>query len=414
MVLIKRDLFEKVKAHLNRREITFIIGPRQCGKTTLMWLLIEELKRQNKPWIFFSLDFEKDKIFFGSQERFIKKLSLEFGNIPAFVFIDEIQRKENAGLFLKGIYDRNLPYKFIVSGSGSVELKAKAYESLAGRKRIFFLSTVSLKEFINFKTGYKYENHLKGYFEIDPNSYELVLEYLNFGGYPRVVLEDTFSEKLALIHEIYTSYVEKDLSYWLKIEKPEVFTSLLKIISHQAGRLTSFIELSNTLGISVPTLKTYLYYAEKTYILKKIIPFFRNIKKELTKMQVYYFYDLGLRNFSAGVFGKIEDFSEAGFPFQNLIMLLLEERFGETGSTIHYWRSKDGAEVDFVIDFKKEILPVEVKASFLKKPSISRSLRSFIKKYAPKETWVVNLSLREEIKINKTLIKIFPIWELLV
>ncbi len=414
MLLIKRDLFEKVKAHLNKREITFIIGPRQCGKTTLMWLLIEELKRQNKPWIFFSLDFEKDKIFFGSQERFIKKLSLEFGNIPAFVFIDEIQRKENAGLFLKGIYDRNLPYKFIVSGSGSVELKAKAYESLAGRKRIFFLSTVSLKEFINFKTGYKYENHLKGYFEIDPNSYELVLEYLNFGGYPRVVLEDTFSEKLALIHEIYTSYVEKDLSYWLKIEKPEVFTSLLKIISHQAGRLTSFIELSNTLGISVPTLKTYLYYAEKTYILKKIIPFFRNIKKELTKMPVYYFYDLGLRNFSAGVFGKIEDFSEAGFPFQNLIMLLLEERFGETGSTIHYWRSKDGAEVDFVIDFKKEILPVEVKASFLKKPSISRSLRSFIKKYAPKETWVVNLSLREETKIDKTLIKIFPVWELLI
>jgi len=414
MVLIKRDLFEKIKAHLNKKEITFIVGPRQCGKTTLMWLLIEEIKKQNKPWIFLSLDFEKDKVFFESQEKFIKKLNLEFGNTPAFIFIDEIQRKENAGLFLKGIYDRNLPYKFIVSGSGSVELKAKVHESLAGRKRIFFLSTVSLKEFINFKTGYKYGNHLKEFFEIHSDSYELILEYLNFGGYPRVVLEDTFSEKLAVIHEIYTSYVEKDLSYWLKIEKPEVFTSLLKILSHQSGKLTSFTELSNTLGISVPTLKTYLYYAEKTYILKKVSPFFRNIKKELTKTPVYYFCDLGLRNFSAGVFGKIEDFSEAGFPFQNLVMLLLEERFGETGGVLHYWRSKDGAEVDFVIDFKKEIVPVEVKASFLKKSAISRSLRSFIKKYAPKEAWIVNLSLKKEVKIDKTLIKIFPIWKLLV
>ncbi len=123
---------------------------------------------------------------------------------------------------------------------------------------------------------------------------------------------------------------------------------------------------------------------------------------------------MGLRNFSAGVFGKIEDFSEAGFPFQNLVMLLLEERFGETGGVLHYWRSKDGAEVDFVIDFKKEIVPVEVKTSFLKKSAISRSLRSFIKKYAPKEAWIVNLSLKKEVKIDKTLIKIFPIWELLV
>ncbi len=412
MHLIKRDLFQKLKEHLNKKEISFIVGPRQCGKTTLMWLLIEEIKKQGKPWIFFSLDFEKDKIFFESQEKFIKKLNLEFGDTSGFVFIDEIQRKENAGLFLKGIYDRNLPYKFIVSGSGSVELKAKVHESLAGRKRLFPFSTVTLKEFINFRTKYKYETRLKEYLEVDSGAYELLLEYINFGGYPRVILEDTFSEKLAVIHEIYTSYVEKDLSYWLKIEKPEAFTELLKILAHQSGKLMSFTELSNTLGISIPTLKTYLYYAEKTYILKKVTPFFRNVKKELTKTPVYYFCDLGLRNFSAGVFGKIETFSEVGFLFQNLVMLFLEEKFRETGAIIHYWRSKDGAEVDFVVDFKREVLPVEVKASFLKKPALTRSLRAFIKRYKPKEAWVVNLSLKAEVNIEDTVVKIFPIWEL--
>jgi predicted AAA+ superfamily ATPase len=413
MLLIKRDLFQKLKNHLQKKEISFIVGPRQCGKTTLMWLLIEELKKQDKPWIFLSLDFEKDKVFFESQEKFIKKLNLEFGDTPGFVFIDEIQRKKDAGLFLKGIYDRGLPYKFIVSGSGSVELKAKVHESLAGRKRLFLLPTVTLKEFLNFKTNYKYQNRLKEYLEMETQAYDLLLEYLNFGGYPRVILEDTFSEKLAVISDIYSSYVEKDLSYWLKIEKPEAFTHLIQILSYQTGKLINLTELSNTLGISIPTLKTYLYYAEKTYILKKVTPFFRNVKKELTKTPVYYFYDLGLRNFSAGFFGKIERFSEAGFLFQNLVLLLLKEKFEETGAKIHYWRSKDGAEVDFVIDLKSEVIPVEVKASFLKKPSISRSLRSFIRKYQPKEAWIINLSLKDKVKIGNTLVNILSIWELL-
>ena len=77
----------------------------------------------------------------------IKKLDLELGRKKGFVFIDEIQRKENAGLFLKGIYDMELPYKLIILGSGSLELKEKIHESLAGRKRIFELGTVSFREF---------------------------------------------------------------------------------------------------------------------------------------------------------------------------------------------------------------------------------------------------------------------------
>ncbi len=413
MPLIKRDLFKKLKAHLEKKEISFIVGPRQCGKTTLMWLLVEELKKQNKPWLFLSLDFEKDRPFFTSQEKFIKKLKLEFGSSSGFVFIDEIQRREDAGLFLKGIYDRNLPYKFIVSGSGSVELKAKVHESLAGRKRLFPLSTITLKEFLNFKTYYKYETTLKDYLELHSETYDLLLEYLNFGGYPKVVLEESFSEKLATIQEIYASYVEKDLSYWLKIEKPEAFTQILKILAHQSGKLLSLSELSNTLGISQSTLKNYLYYAEKTYILKKLTPFFRNVKKELTKTPVYYFSDLGLMNFIAGNFGKIESFETAGFLVQNLVLLLLEEKFKDTGALLHYWRSKDGAEVDFVIDLRTEVIPVEVKASFLKHPTLPRSLRSFIKRYKPHQAWLINLSLKSEEKVENTVVKILPIWELL-
>ena len=102
-------------------------------------------------------------------------MKLEFGNDRGYVFIDEIQRKEDAGLFLKGIYDYELPHKFIVSGSGSLELKEKIHESLAGRKLMFEIWPVSFFEFLNFKTDYKYEDKLAEYFAVEKD-YLLCLE----------------------------------------------------------------------------------------------------------------------------------------------------------------------------------------------------------------------------------------------
>jgi len=114
----------------------------------------------------------------------------------------------------------NSSYKFIVSGSGSVELKEKVHESLAGRKRIFELSTLSFEEFINFKTNQRYEDRLLEFFPIEKEKgYTLFDEYLNFGGYPRIVLEEKLSEKLKQINEIYQSYIERDISYLLKVNK---------------------------------------------------------------------------------------------------------------------------------------------------------------------------------------------------
>ena len=85
------------------------------------------------------------------------------------VFIDEIQRKENAGLFLKGLYDLGLSYKFVVSGSGSLELKEKIHESLAGRKRVFEMTTLSFEEYLNFKTQNRYQDSLPDFFSVEQN-----------------------------------------------------------------------------------------------------------------------------------------------------------------------------------------------------------------------------------------------------
>lgn len=415
MHIIKRDLFEEIKNHLSAKEISLIIGPRQVGKTTLMLLLKEYLEKKGEKTLFLNLDVEADKQYFISQEALIRKINLEFGKEKGYVFIDEIQRKENAGLFLKGIYDLNLPYKFIVSGSGSLDLKEKIHESLVGRKRMFELYPISFKEFVNFKTNYRYEESLEEFFEVEKVKTESLLnEYLNFGGYPRVVLEEKLSEKVRIIDEIYRSYLDKDVSYLIKSEKIDTYSLLIKLLAGQIGRLINYSELSSTLGISLQTLKNYLWYAEKTFIIHRLTPYFRNVRKEITKSPVIYFYDLGLRNYALGLFGKVEFSPDIGFLFQNFVFNIIKEKFRFTGASVHFWRTKDKAEVDFVINFGKEIIPIEAKYKKLKEPTVERSLRSFVEKYHPKEAWIINLALEYEVKIDKTIVKFLPFYRLLM
>jgi len=305
----------------------------------------------------------------------------------------------------------DLPYKFIVSGSGSVELKEKIHESLVGRKRLFNLSTLSFEEFINFKTGCRYEDRLTDFFSVETERvYDLLEEYMNFGGYPRIVLEEKLDEKLSLINEIYQSYVERDISYLLKIRKTEEFSNLVKIMAAQLGSLVNYSELTSKVGISLKTLKEYLWYLEKTFILERITPYFKNVRKEITKSPIFYFYDLGLRNFAYGNFGSLQD---KGFVFQNFVFNVLKEKIRLSSSKICFWRTKDKAEIDFVVDIEKKPLPVEVKYKKLTTTKIPRSLRSFIERYKPEEALIVNLALDETIVLNRTKINIIPFYKIL-
>ncbi len=414
-MLIKRTAYNEITGHLDKKEITLITGPRQAGKTTIMEAVRSELNLKGEKTLFLSLDFENDARHFESQSSLIQKISLEIGvskTDRAFVFIDEIQRKENAGIFLKGLYDMNLPYKFIVSGSGSLGLKEKIHESLAGRKRIFEVGTLSFSEFVNFKTGYRYENKLQDYFRINAaDAKKYLLEYINFGGYPRVALEDTALEKTKIINEIFQSYIEKDISYLLKVEKVDAFKNLIRILASQSGKLVNINELSSTLGISVPTVKNYLSYAEKTFIIRLMTPFYKNIRSEISKSPIVYFNDLGLRNFSVNMFGNITGFEQAGFTLQNFLYNTLREKYKYGSATIRFWRSKDGGEMDFVVEDGRIVLPIEVKSSELKKPAVSRSVKSFIERYDPPEVWIINLSLAGETAYKNTAIKFISVFE---
>lgn len=412
-MFIKRTLLREIRDHLTSKEITLIVGPRQVGKTTLMKQLENELKAGGEKTLFLNLDFDQDLPSVTSQTKLLQRISYHIGE-SGYVFIDEIQRKENAGIFLKGLYDMELPYKFIVSGSGSIELKEKIHESLVGRKRIFELMPLNFEEFVNFRTAYTYEDEPGSlrdstrFFALFKEKVQGYLEeYLNFGGYPKVVAAETIEEKSAAIIDIYQSFLEKDIAILLNIQKTESLTALVRVLASQIGNLVNVAELSSTLAIAMQTVREYLFYLEKTYIVRKVTPYFKNVRKEITKAPTYYFVDVGLRNYATNQFGTATALP-SGFLFENLVYNTLREQLRLSPITVHFWRTQDKAAVDFVLNKTLSVIPIEVKYSRLKQPEMSRSFRSFLAKYTPKYAYIVHLGTQFEAAVGTTKVYFVP------
>lgn len=401
--MIKRQIFRDLKEHLKKKEITLLIGPRQAGKTSLMKALMKDVEAQNQKTLFLSLDIDENKPFLENQIRLIEKIKLQLGISKGIVFLDEIQRKKDAGLFLKGLYDMDLPYKFVVSGSGSLELKEQIHESLVGRKRLFEISTLTFAEFVHYKTEYVYADKLEDFMHIEPEKTHMLLrEYLTYGGYPRVVVSPTVQEKTAEIGEIYQSYLEKDIKDLLHLDKSDALTRLLKIIASQIGGMVNYTELASTVGISEKTVKKYLWYLEKTFILYRVSPYFTNVRKEVSRSPVYHFHDIGLRNYMLGLFTDFSAIETQGHVFENFIYKLLLHSTRDSSSKIHFWRSRDNAEVDFIVSSGVTLVPYEVK--FAPKAEVTRSFINFLTTYHPPHAYIVYLGeQREEVKGSTTI-----------
>lgn len=411
---IKRKIYQDIFGHLNQPEISLIVGSRQAGKTTIIKQLQADLEEQDKKTLFFNLDIESDFSILETQEKLLFAIKNQVGEGKAYVFLDEFQRKVDGGRFLKGIYDMNLPYKFIVTGSGSIELKEQIHESLAGRKMVFEVGTLSFEEYLDYQTNYKFENKLESFSRIYPErAYLYLLNYMTFGGYPKLSLADGINEKRQLLQEIYGSYLIKDVASLLNIEKTNAFQKLVENISILGGKLTNISQLSNKIGIASQTLEKYLWYLEKTYIISMVRPFSGNPLKEINKSSTYYFNDMGLKNLISASFIEPSKRVDLGFDFQNYVFLELKNKLkGKEPFSINFWRTKDGAEVDFVLRKGKKIIGIECKFSDFKVPKYTRSMRNFVEKYEPTSFFVLNKSFKSEVLLGKTKVVFLPYYDI--
>src|SRR3989344_4525844 len=391
-VFINRQVYFCLKAHLENTEISLVLGPRQSGKTTILEKLREDLHNLGKPTVFLNLDIIEDRLWFSSQHALIELVERRVGHGRAYVFIDEISRLENAGLFLKGLYDLKSGHKFVVTGAGSLEVKSNIIEPLTGRKQTFYCYPLSFTEFVAYKLGLETADFDEEYSKVTRElatqplkRQRLVDEYVNFGGYPGVVLAQTEEEKNRILREVYLSYLEKDIGLLLHVEKEQAFGNLVKILASQTGNLINRAELSATLGVSEKTVERYLYLLEKTFVIDVVRPFYRNARKELVKSPKIYFVDLGFLYMAQGVLPTIQR-RPVGNVFENACYLRIKEL--DFVRPAQFWRTKSGAEVDFVVVSPRtgNLIPVEVKMS--SKGTFGKSLISFIRAYQPEVGYI--------------------------
>ena len=346
---LKRFAFSLVEKYLFREEILLFIGPRQVGKTVLLHQLENSLKLREYPCYFLNLEDPDYLSLLNKSPKNIFQifpLNLQKNN---FLFIDEVQYLENPSNFLKYFFDEYKGrIKIIASGSSAFYLDKKFKDSLSGRKKIFTLYTLSFREFLTFKNEAALASSdfnkltLSEKEKINP----LYLEYITFGGYPKVVLSP-LNEKIEILRDLAYSYIKKDI-FDAHIRREEYFYKLLKILGSQIGNLVNSFELSKTLNISKTSVDNYLYIMQKSFHICLIRPFFKNVRKELTKMPKVFFIDLGLRNFFKNDFRPLLERDDKGQLLENAVFRqLLDKR---DISDIKFWRTIDDKEVDFVLE----------------------------------------------------------------
>ena len=213
-----------------------------------------------------------------------------------------------------------------------------------------------------------------------------------------------------ILQEIYSSYIDKDVSMFLDIRNKMGFSRVISLLADQISNLVNVSEVSNTTQLSHLTVKNYLQSLEDTYIVAFNRPIATNVRSELVKMPKIYFMDLGLRNCVLKNFNLYLIEREKGKLLENFVYISLNQTWKDK---LHYWRSKDKAEVDFIIEKENQNwIPIEIKATMLSKPIIGKSMHSYLKSYPCKNAYVVNLSLQEKIKINETEINFILPWQM--
>ena len=270
-------------------------------------------------------------------------------------------------LVIKNIYDKFDNIKIYASGSSSIKIKDEIQESLAGRKRINNIYPLSFEEFLWFKEDEGATRHLhnirklKGKQLKHPTS--KLLAYLNefmvTGGYPEVVLENN---KADVLESIFDLYVKKDLLEYLDVSKISPAKRLIEYLAINNGQKIKYNEIGQICSLR---------------------PFFSNKNSELVKIPKIYFMDNGVRN-------------DSGFLFEGFVLSELLKS-GIKTDAIKFWQDKNRHEVDIVLDFISEQLPIEIKYKENLKREDFLGLKAFCNMYPKTRTpFLINLDRQEQ------------------
>lgn len=251
--------------YLTNKEIIAIVGPRQCGKTTVMKKIFDDL--DNAVFLTF-----EDQDTLSLFDRDIKKFINTYVLGRDYLFIDEFQYSKNGGKLLKYIYDEHR-VKIVISGSSAIDLTVKAVKYLVGRVFVFEMFPFDFEEYLSFRDVNYYELYKREKFDlVKGNECGLVAEqkkvlasyyedFALYGGYPKVVTSQSVIEKKEVLKNIYNTYFLRDVKDILGLIDDYKLNNLIKALSLQVGQIIEQSELAAISEFSIQTIKKYFNLA---------------------------------------------------------------------------------------------------------------------------------------------------------
>ncbi|MBI4825358.1 MAG: ATP-binding protein [Nitrospirae bacterium] len=337
----REDLVRHVRSALRRSRAVMLIGPRQCGKTTLA----RQLLAVDSPNYF---DLEDPS----SLSRLDEPMTSLRG-LKGLVVIDEVQRKPDLFPVLRVLSDRMpLQARFLILGSASPELLRQSSESLTGRIEAVPMSGFSMSEV----GGVVQARHWMR------------------GGFPPSFLARTEGDSLAWRKSFVQTFLERDLPQWgIGVPAPALLR-FWTMLAHYHGQIWNAAEPARSLGVSEPTVRRYLDILSSVFMIRQLLPWHANLKKRQVKSPKIYFRDTGILHHLLGIRSEKEllNHPKCGASWEGYV---IEEIIKATGpDEVYYWATHSGAEIDLVLVKDGRMFGVECKR--MDAPRITPSVRT--------------------------------------
>ena len=341
---------EAVRAGLRRAPVTALLGPRQCGKTTLARLLKAE----------HFLDLEDPRSLARLDEP---QTALE--NLTGTVVIDEVQRKPDLFPLLRVLADRQQATRYLLLGSASPDLVKEVSESLAGRVAYHDLGPLTVDE-----AGVREWRRL----------------WLR-GGFPRSYLADDDAASAQWREDFIRSHLERDVPA-LGISIPaETLRRFWVMVSHYHGQVLNLSELGRSFGVSDHTIRRYLEILSGTFMIRLLPPWHVNVGKRLVKAPKLYIRDSGLFHALHTIATplQLESHPKLGASWEGFAMEQAIRLMGVNHP--HFWRTHTGAELDLVWQARGALWGMEFK--YQDAPGMTRSIRAVLRDLPLQHLWIV-------------------------
>ena len=345
--MIHRMLEDSIRENMHYFPVVTVTGPRQSGKTTLIRNMFPDMP-------YYSLE-NPDVQALAKADPMAFLMQHDGGMI-----LDEVQNTPQLLSYLQGIVDEHRNRKYILSGSSQFNLQSSISQSLAGRTAVLELLPVSVQELASV------------------SSLEDVDSLMLSGFYPAVMAGENIPR---LFYPAYVrTYLERDVRNLIQVKDIYQFQTFLRLCAGRVGSLFNASELSNEVGVSVNTIRSWLSILQASYIVFMLHPYYENSRKRLTKTPKLFFYDTGLVCYLLGIETAQQLASDRmrGHLFENMVIADLVKRYCNMGKSpeFMFYRDSNGNEIDLLVPSGQQMEGYEIKSAATYNSSFEKGFRN--------------------------------------